>query len=303
MIIENYAQSPPGAQSSWPARASGAPWQRRFTTAASVTGSITVATTRAPTRSSATIEQEVLTAFAEHASLAITDAKRVEHIQQLAFHDELTGLPNRGLFLERLDQALIRAAAPARARRRALPRPRPLQDDQRQPRPRRRRPAARRAWASGCASCLRDEDTASRLGGDEFAILAHCDRAGAVGVAERILAAMEPPFLIDLREVSAAASIGIALDRGGRSRCRRTMLRDADTAMYRAKFGQRRRLRRLRAEHARGRAGAHRPRGRPRTAPRRAARCASTTSPSSSLSDRRVVGVEALIRWHHPTAG
>ena len=234
VVIENYGQSPEAlsqlAGESISAGHGGAGARRRHGH-------------RAPSRwrrsradlTFGTVEQEMLTAFAEHASLAITDATRVEHIQKLAFHDELTGLPNRGLFLERLDQALIRAR-----RRRGhvavlfldLDRFKTINDSL--------------GHAAGdqllvtvgerLRGCLRDEDTASRLGGDEFAILAHSDRAGAVGIAERILAAMEPPFLLDFREVSAAASIGIALDRGGRAEAG-NMLRDADTAMYRAKFG------------------------------------------------------------------
>jgi diguanylate cyclase (GGDEF)-like protein len=199
-----------------------------------VVGTILVATTRADHVFGAP-EQEVLTAFAEHASLALTDAKRVEHIQRLAFHDELTGLVNRSLFMERLEQALLRAH-----RRRShvavlyldLDRFKTINDSL--------------GHTAGdqllvivgdrLRQCLRGEDTASRLGGDEFAILAHCDRSGAIEIAHRVLAAMEPAFSLDGREVFAAASIGICTDRGGRSNAER-MLRDADTAMYRAKVG------------------------------------------------------------------
>ena len=234
VVIENYGRSPSALSQlagESVRRAMAAPVRDGGT----VTGSITVATRRGEVQFG-TIEQEMLSAFAEHASLAITDAKRVEHIQKLAFHDELTGLPNRGLFMERLNQALLRAR-----RRRGhvavlfldLDRFKRINDSL--------------GHSAGdqllvtvgerLRACLRDEDTPSRLGGDEFAILAHADRVGAVGIAERVLAAMEPAFLIDRREVSAAASIGIALDRGGRADAG-TMLRDADTAMYRAKFGR-----------------------------------------------------------------
>ena len=298
VVIENYAQAPEALTQlagERIRRAMAAPVRD----GGAVTGSITVATKRADL-TFGSVEQEMLTAFAEHASLAITDATRAEHIQKLAFHDELTGLPNRGLFLERLGQALIRA------RRHHghvavlfldLDRFKTINDslghtagDQ-----------LLVTVGERLRTCLRDEDTASRLGGDEFAILAHSDRAGAVGIAERILAAMEPPFRLDFREVSAAASIGIALDRGGRAEAG-NMLRDADTAMYRAKFGRgggyvvfepsmhAAALERIDFEGALhgaiSRGEMH-----------------LDYQPIFDLFDRRVVGCEALIRWDHPQRG
>ncbi|HWF56823.1 MAG TPA: EAL domain-containing protein [Candidatus Dormibacteraeota bacterium] len=264
-----------------------------------VTGSIVVATARGDLGFGA-LEQEMLSALAEHASLAITDAKRVEHIRELAFHDELTGLPNRGLFMERLAQALTRAR-----RRRGhvavlfldLDRFKTINDslghtagDQ-----------VLVTVGERLRRCLREEDTASRLGGDEFAILAHCDRAGAVQIARRVLSAMEPAFILDTREVLATTSIGIALDRGGRADAG-GMLRDADTAMYRAKLGRgegfvvfepsmhaaavaRMDLEAdLRGAVARG-------------------EMELAYQPIIDLSDLRILGVEALIRWHHPRRG
>jgi diguanylate cyclase (GGDEF)-like protein len=258
-----------------------------------------VATTRSD-RHFGPVEQEVLTAFAEHASLALTDAKRVEHIRQLAFHDELTGLPNRGLFMERLEQALIRSR-----RRRGhvavlyldLDRFKTINDslghtagDQ-----------LLVTVGERLRHCLRDEDTASRLGGDEFAILAHCDRAGAIEIAVRVLAAMEPSFIIEDREVSAAASIGIALDRGGRADAG-GMLRDADTAMYRAKFGAGNAFVVFEPSmHAAAIARIDL-----EADLRRALLCDEMRldyQPIVRLADGEVIGLEALIRWHHPQRG
>lgn len=265
----------------------------------SVTGSILVATSRSD-NTFGPIEQEVLTAFAEHASLALIDAKRLEHIQQLAFHDELTGLPNRGLFMERLGQALVRAR-----RRRGhvavlfldIDRFKTINDslghtagDQLLVR-----------VGERLRHCLRDEDTASRLGGDEFAILAHCDREGAVEIAQRVLTAMEPSFAIDDRDVSAAASLGISLDRGGHADAG-GMLRDADTAMYAAKFSggdsfvvfepsmHAAALARIDLEADLRRALL---RGEMRL----------DYQPIVNLLDGGVVGLEALIRWHQPVRG
>ncbi len=264
-----------------------------------VTGSITVATTRSD-HPFGELEQEVLAAFAEHASLALTDAKRVEHIQLLAFHDELTGLPNRGLFIERLEQSLIRAR-----RRRAhiavlfldLDRFKTINDslghtagDQ-----------LLVTVGERLRNCLRDEDTAARLGGDEFAILAHCDREGAVEIAQRVLTAMEPPFIIDEREVSASASVGIALDRGGQLSAG-GMLRDADIAMYRAKFGRTDGFMVFEPSmHAAALARIDL-----EADLRRAVMRDQMTldyQPIVHLGDGRIIGMEALIRWRHGEQG
>src|SRR5262249_26375254 len=83
--------------------------------------------------------------------------------------------------------------------------------------------------------CLRPQDTIARLGGDEFGVLLEdVDLPGAVQVAERILATLQPAFGIGDREVFVTTSIGIAL-----SRSRHTqpdeIIRDADVAMYQAK--------------------------------------------------------------------
>jgi diguanylate cyclase (GGDEF)-like protein len=298
VIIENYSRVPEGHTQlggQGVARAMATPVRD----GTSVSGAIVVATRRADI-SFGSVEQEMLTAFAEHASLAITDAKRAEHIQKLAFHDELTGLANRALFMERLEQALIRAR-----RHRGdvavlfldLDRFKTINDslghtagDQ-----------LLVTVGERLRQCLRDEDTAARLGGDEFAILAHCAVGGAVEIAERILAALEPPFRLDTREVSASASIGIALNSGRRADAG-SMLRDADTAMYRAKFGagvgymvfepsmHATALARIDLEAdlsgAVGRGEMH-----------------LDYQPIVDLSDRSIIGLEALIRWHHAQRG
>ena len=264
-----------------------------------VTGAIVVATARRDLVLGS-LEQEVLSAFAEHASLAITDATRVEHIRKLAFHDELTGLANRGLFMERLEQALLRARrrrGPVAVLFLDLDRFKIINDSL--------------GHSAGdellvmvgdrLHKCLRDEDTASRFGGDEFAILAHAGRVGAVEIAQRVLSAMEPPFVLEARVVTMSASIGIAIDSAGLAHAS-GMLRDADTAMYRAKLqgsngfvvfepsmrvAARARLdleADLRGAVARG-------------------EMHLVYQPILDLRDHRITGVEALIRWHHPERG
>jgi diguanylate cyclase (GGDEF)-like protein/PAS domain S-box-containing protein len=85
-------------------------------------------------------------------------------------------------------------------------------------------------------ACMRQGDAIARLGGDEFTILLNdlTDVSQATVIAERILQALRGPFTVKGREVSVTASIGIALSATGYSRPE-DIMRDADTAMYRAK--------------------------------------------------------------------
>lgn len=167
----------------------------------------------------------------------ITERKQAE--QQLvhdALHDALTGLPNRALFLDRLNHALNRS------RRREnyhfavlfldLDRFKVVNDslghmlgDE-----------LLTAIARRLEGCLRMGDTVARLGGDEFAILLDdLDRAeDSLEVSFRILKELRAPFHLNGHELFATASIGIALSGTGYERAEE-ILRDADTAMYRSK--------------------------------------------------------------------
>ncbi len=153
-----------------------------------------------------------------------------------ALHDPLTGLPNRVLFLDRLERALAPGygKGPAAVLFVDLDNLKSVNDtlghhagDE-----------LLRAVGVRLAGCLRPGDIVARLGGDEFAVLLQ----GAVGlseataVAERILIELGEPLWIEGREVSARASIGVALGRPGSDRSA-DLLRDADLAMYRAKDG------------------------------------------------------------------
>ena len=143
---------------------------RRSSSAASIVGSLVVAHPAARTALPRQRAAARLAVFAEHAGLALNDAKAAEETAHQAFHDSLTGLANRALFLDRLHQARARGDAQGAMVGGAVRRPRRLQDRQRQPRPRRRRPAAdHRRPASGPR--IRPMDTVARFGGDEFAIL------------------------------------------------------------------------------------------------------------------------------------
>ena len=167
----------------------------------------------------------------------VTDRKTAERrLQHDALHDALTGLPNRVLFRDRLDQAIRRA-------QRRPPEPcaavlfldldrfKVVNDSLgHQVGDRLLQAVAQRLEAS-----LRPGDTVARLGGDEFTILlgdvGHAREA--VVIADRVQAALKDPFRLDGRELFVDASVGIALaDADSRPD---DVMRDADVAMYRAK--------------------------------------------------------------------
>ena len=167
----------------------------------------------------------------------ITDRKAAEkRLEYWAFHDSLTDLPNRQLLLDRLGHAL------RRTRRRQDGSPCLFMDldgfkvvndslghgsgD-----------ILLIAVAERLRRCLRPEDTLARFGGDEFVVLIEDveDPAQAVRVAERIVGrSFADPFIMEGRDLYVSASIGIALG-DARTHDPDDLLRDADTAMYRAK--------------------------------------------------------------------
>jgi len=167
----------------------------------------------------------------------VTDRKQAEQrLQHDALHDALTGLPNRVLFLDRLDQAIRRAQrahpeAAAAVLFLDLDRFKLVNDslghqvgDQ-----------LLIAVARRLESAVRPPDTVARLGGDEFTVLLDgvTDVHEASLIAERVHQTLRTPFEIDDRELFIDASIGIALADPGAAPD--TVLRDADVAMYRAK--------------------------------------------------------------------
>jgi diguanylate cyclase (GGDEF)-like protein/PAS domain S-box-containing protein len=234
----------------------------------------------------------------------ITDRKRAE--EQLlhdAFHDCLTGLPNRALFLDHLKLAIERAKRHP-ARRFAvlfldLDRFKIVNDglghtvgD------RLLVETARRLEA-----CLRPGDTVARLGGDEFTILLEDlkDQHEAMCVAERVQRELAAPFNLNGQEVFTSASVGIAYSSLEYEEPEE-ILRDADTAMYRAKAAGHDRYQVFNQEmhsEARGRL-------RMETDLRRALErqeFALVYQPIVALGDGRLTGFEALIRWQHPELG
>jgi diguanylate cyclase (GGDEF)-like protein/PAS domain S-box-containing protein len=234
----------------------------------------------------------------------ITLRKRTEEqILHDALHDPLTGLPNRNLFLDRLGQAV------ARRRRHDdyhfavlfldLDRFKLVNDSL-------GHLAGDRLLvelAKRLSGCLRSEDTVARLGGDEFAILLDEieDVRDATRVAERIREEQREPFSLDGHDVFSTASIGITLD-DPRDRPPEELLRDADTAMYRAK-GQGRDRHEIfdDAMHSRAVAVLKLETDLRRALERSELRL--VYQPIVSLSTGRMVGAEALVRWEHPERG
>jgi len=152
-----------------------------------------------------------------------------------AFHDGLTGLPNRALFMDRLESSLERSRRYSDSQFAVLfldlDRFKVVNDslghtlgDQ-----------LLIAVADRLRATLGPVDTVARLGGDEFTILLEIDHlADAVRTAERIQETLRVPFRVGENEIFATASIGIALSATGYERSQ-DVLRDADIAMYRAK--------------------------------------------------------------------
>jgi diguanylate cyclase (GGDEF)-like protein/PAS domain S-box-containing protein len=225
-----------------------------------------------------------------------------EQLRHLAFHDSLSGLPNRALFLDRLERAMAlahRNLRPVAMLFLDLDNFKVVNDslghqagDQ-----------LLREVAKRLQSCVRAEDTVARLGGDEFTILlAEIVQPDEVtAVADRIAQVLRAPIAINDREVFLSASIGVALSEPGRDGPS-SLLCNADLAMYQAKAAGK-------ARHALFDAGMN-TRAVERLELETALRLALERSefrvyyqPILSLANERVCEVEALIRWAHPDRG
>jgi diguanylate cyclase (GGDEF)-like protein/PAS domain S-box-containing protein len=235
----------------------------------------------------------------------ITDRKNAEaQLLYDAFHDALTGLPNRALFLDRIEHVI------ASAKRHPqylygvlfldLDRFKVIND----------------SLGHGIGdkllievgqrlkACLRPGDTVARLGGDEFAILLEdiADAADAEEITQRIEQILAPHYAIQGHEIFTTQSIGLAL-RSDRYEWPEQILRDADIAMYEAKSKGRSRheffdtkmhasiIDRLQLESDLRIAVEHK------------VGFLMHYQPIMDLKNQRLIGFEALVRWNHVTRG
>jgi diguanylate cyclase (GGDEF)-like protein/PAS domain S-box-containing protein len=232
----------------------------------------------------------------------ITERRTLEEqLTRQAFHDSLTGLANRALFRDRLDQALARSARSNE----------PLGvllidlDGFKQVNDSLGHDAGDellRHVAARFDDIVRPGDTLARLGGDEFALLLDdADEAQSVAVAGRLLDGLAAPAALAQRELAVTASVGIVAHPGGRGDSSE-LLRHADVAMYAAKAEGRARHKVFHSGMADAAAellGLEHdlrlalPRGELRL----------DYQPEVAIDGEQVVGVEALLRWTSPARG
>ncbi|MEJ2191731.1 MAG: EAL domain-containing protein [Nitrospirota bacterium] len=234
----------------------------------------------------------------------VTERKMAE--EQLvhdAFHDTLTGLPNRALFINRLEHGLMsgfRGSADLFAVLFLdLDRFKVINDSLGHS----AGDKLLEAVSQRLQGCLRQGDTVARFGGDEFAILLEKlkDKEEALNITGRIQEEISRPFALRSHEVFVTASIGLAFSSVGYTRAD-DILRDADIAMYRAK-GRGRACHVIFDTRMHADAMAHLTL---ETELRRATENREFVlhyQPVLDLASETIVGFEALLRWEHPKRG
>ncbi len=228
----------------------------------------------------------------------ITERRRaVAQIERMAHHDELTGLPNRVLFRQRLDASLAAGALAVLCI--DLDRFKAVNDTLGHP----VGDALLRLVSQRVGECLRHNDLVARLGGDEFAIIqtSGAQPGAARGLAQRLVRVLAVPFEIDGHQVMVGASIGLVLAPADGTDPD-DLMKKADMALYAAKAAGRGTFAFFRTqmdEQAQSRRGLE-------IDLRSAVEKGELElhyQPIVGLGQRQVVGFEALLRWHHPVRG
>ena len=231
-----------------------------------------------------------------------TARKRAEtELLRLAYHDPLTELPNRTYLLDTLERALDRSrrtGSPMAALLLDVDHFKVVNDSLGHD----AGDVLLREVAARLTAVVRDGDTVSRFGGDEFVVVAEpfCDEHGARALAERIREALATPVVIGTRRVHVSASIGVAVSRGGRDA--RGLLRDADTATYSAKERGRARYE-VFDDELRRRADARLEIEQDLRQAIERDELVPYYQPVVSTTSGELLGLEALVRWNHPTRG
>ena len=254
-------------------------------------------------------EVAVVQTLANVVATAWEQAANREQLHHQSLHDPLTGLPNRGLFLDRLKQALVRRERwDARSMDNVtvmlldLDGFKSVNDtyghaagDE-----------VLRAVAQRFSAAIRPEDTVARFGGDEFAVLCGQvpDETMAITLGQRILNAAAAPLATPWATVTIGASLGITMVEWSARRdvTIEALLAEADAALYRAKERGRGRLE-VFNEDVKAQAQAQLDL---ETELQHAIDNGELTlhyQPIRSTSDQHLLGVEALVRWNHPERG
>jgi diguanylate cyclase (GGDEF)-like protein/PAS domain S-box-containing protein len=235
------------------------------------------------------------------AAVAIEQARAREDLEYRAYHDELTGLPNRALLNDRLTHALERSRRDQTAVAVLfldLDRFKLVNDSLGHDAGDRLLSQVAQRMIEG----LRGSDTVARLGGDEFVVVVEDvkDDLEIHAAVQRVAALLDQPFEVDSETLFVSASIGVSVARDEAQAA--DLLREADDAMYRAKQRGRRSV-----EYQTDRETP--------TATKRLARVTGLHhalerdefvvfyQPIVTVSDRVPVALEALVRWNHPELG
>ncbi len=232
-----------------------------------------------------------------------TERRALEHeLTHQAFHDALTGLPNRSLFQDRVERSLARTKRNGRYIGLLfvdLDNFKAVNDGM--------------GHAAGdqlliqvaerLTSCVRPGDTIARLGGDEFTVLLEDldESAVAVNIADRILHSLAEPMTIFDRLVYVGCSIGVVAQRA-QGQTHDDLLREADLALHKAKLEGRGRFALFEPE-LRAAAVEHLALERDLRSAIRLGHMSVVYQPIVSLADGSVVEVEALMRWNNPERG